>query len=83
MKANIISKLEELLANADISAVANKVKDLQREYEQSFSKEMEKAKQEFVDDGGKAKDFVYSKTAEDTKIIQLFEQYRKLKKQDE
>jgi hypothetical protein len=83
MKANIISKLEELLANADISAVANKVKDLQREYEQSFSKEMEKAKQEFVDDGGKAKDFVYNKTAEDTKIIQLFEQYRKLKKQDE
>jgi len=83
MKANIISKLEELLANADISAVANKVKDLQREYEQTFSKEMEKAKQEFVDDGGKARDFVFAKTADDTKIIQLFDQYRKLKKQDE
>ena len=83
MKANIISKLEELLANADISAVANKVKDLQREYEQSFSKEMEKAKQEFVDDGGKARDFIYTKTAEDTKIIQLFDQYRKIKKQEE
>ena len=55
MKANIISKLEELLSSGDVSAVANKVKDLQREYEQSFSKEMEKAKQEFVDDGGKAK----------------------------
>jgi hypothetical protein len=83
MKANIISKLEELLANADISAVAKKVKELQREYEQSFSKEMEKAKQEFIDDGGKARDFIYSKTTEDTKIIQLFEQYRKLKKQEE
>ncbi len=83
MKANIISKLEELLANTDISAVANKVKDLQREYEQSFSKEMEKAKQEFVDDGGKARDFIYTKTAEDTKIIQLFDQFRKLKKQEE
>jgi len=81
MKANIISKLEDLLAVADISAVANKVKDIQREYEQSFSKEMEKAKQEFVDEGGKAKDFIYAKTAEDTQIIQLFENYRKLKKQ--
>lgn len=83
MKTNIISKLEELLATADISAVAHKVKDLQREYEQAFSKEMEKAKQEFVDDGGKARDFIYAKSAEDTKIIELFDRFRKLKKQQD
>jgi hypothetical protein len=83
MKANIISKLEELLANADMSAVANKVKDLQREYEQAFSKEMEAAKQEFVDEGGKARDFIYAKSAEDSKIIDLFDKFRKQKKQQD
>lgn len=83
MKTNIITKMEELLANADTSAVANKVKDLQREYEQAFSKEMEAAKQEFVDEGGKARDFVYSKTEEDNRIIELFDKFRKLKKQQD
>src|ERR1700740_721215 len=81
MKANIITKLEDLLTNVDISAVANKIKDIQREYEQAFSKEMEAAKQEFVDEGGKARDFIYSKSAEDTRIIELFEKFRSLKKQ--
>lgn len=83
MKAEIITQLEELLASADISAVATKVKHLQRDYEQAFSKEMEKARQEFMDEGGKTRDFVYTKTAEDTRIIQLFEQFRKLKKQQD
>lgn len=81
MKANIITKLEDLLTNVDISAVANKIKDIQREYETAFSKEMEKAKQEFVDEGGKARDFIYSKSVEDTKIIELFDKFRSLKKQ--
>ncbi|MDP2388437.1 MAG: DUF349 domain-containing protein [Bacteroidota bacterium] len=81
MKANIITKLEDLLTNVDISAVANKIKDIQREYETAFSKEMEKAKQEFVDEGGKARDFIYSKSVEDTKIIDLFDKFRSLKKQ--
>lgn len=81
MKANIIAKLEDLLTNVDISAVANKIKDIQREYEQAFSKEMEQAKQEFVDEGGKARDFIYSKSVEDTRIIELFDRFRKLKKQ--
>ncbi|MFL5752038.1 MAG: DUF349 domain-containing protein [Bacteroidia bacterium] len=83
MKADIITQLEGLLANTDISAVATQVKHLQRDYEQAFSKEMEKAKQEFIDDGGKTRDFIYSKTAEDTRIIELFEQFRKLKKQQD
>ena len=83
MKAEIITQLEGLLANADVSAVATQVKHLQRDYEQAFSKEMEKAKQEFIDDGGKTREFVYTKTAEDTKIIDLFEQFRKLKKQQD
>jgi hypothetical protein len=83
MKANIIAKLEDLLANADMGAVANKIKDIQREYEQAFSKEMEAAKQEFVDEGGKARDFIYSKSQEDDRIIELFEKFRKLKKQQE
>ncbi len=83
MKTEIITKLEELLANASISVVAPQVKHLQRDYENAFSKEMENAKQEFIDDGGKIRDFVYSKTAEDAKIIELFDKFRKLKKQED
>ncbi len=80
MKSELISKLEGLLDESDISAVAPRIKNIQREYEQLFQKDLEKARQEFTDEGGKARDFVYVKTAEDEKIIQLLEQYRKKKK---
>lgn len=80
MKSELIEKLEGLLAEADISAVAPRIKSIQREYEQLFQKDLDKARQEFVDEGGKARDFVYAKTPEDEKIIQLLEQFRKKKK---
>ena len=83
MKSEIIRKMEEVLANADTSAVASQAKLLQREYEQAFSSEMEKARQEFIDEGGRARDFIYSKTKEDEKIVELFDKFRKLKKQNE
>ncbi len=80
MKQEILTKLEELLNHADVNTAAAQVKQLQREYENAFSKEMEKAKQEFIDEGGKTRDFIYSKTVEDQQIISLFEKFRNLKK---
>lgn len=69
------------MAEADISAVAPRIKNIQREYEQLFQKGLEKARQEFTDEGGKARDFVYTKSAEDEKIIALLEKFRKMKKE--
>ena len=83
MKSEIISKMEELLASADISAVAPRIKNIQREYEQLFQKSLELARQEFIDGGGKARDFVYSKSEEDEKIIRLLEKFRLLKKESD
>ena len=83
MKTEIISKMEELLASADISAVATRIKNIQREYEQLFQKGLEKARQDFLDEGGKAKDFIYTKSEEDEKIIRLLEKYRLMKKEAE
>ena len=83
MKSEIILKLEELLANTDISAVSSKIKNIQREHEQLFQKNLEKARSEFIAEGGKAKDFIYAKTEEDEKIISLLERFRLMKKESE
>lgn len=80
MKAEIIKKLEAVLSGDDISAVANQVKSLQREYETIFSKEVEKARMDFISDGGKARDFVFEKSEEDKAILDLLEKFRQMKK---
>ena len=81
MKQDIITKLENLLQQEDINTASAQIKTIQREYEDAFSKEMETAKQSFTDEGGRARDFVYTKSKEDEKIVELFEKFRKLKKQ--
>jgi hypothetical protein len=81
MKQDIITKLEHLLEHEDINTAAAQIKTIQREYEEAFSKEMEAAKQSFTDEGGRARDFVYTKSKEDEKIVELFDKFRKLKKQ--
>ncbi len=82
MKAEIITKLEELL-NKGASEVANDVRTLQKEYQKQWTAEFEQAKQAFVDEGGKAKEFVYEKNADDQKIAELFEKHLKLKKEED
>jgi hypothetical protein len=82
MKTEIIAKLEELLKQ-NAGEVANDVRILQKEYQKQWTTEFEKAKQSFIDEGGKAKEFVYEKEADDKKISALFEQYNKLKKEDD
>jgi hypothetical protein len=82
MKAEIITKLEELLTRA-ASEVANDVRTLQKEYQKQWTSEFEQAKQAFVDEGGKAKEFTYEKNADDLKIAELFEKHLKLKKEED
>jgi hypothetical protein len=82
MKAEIITKLEELL-NKTASEVANDVRTLQKEYQKQWTTEFEQAKQAFVDEGGKAKEFVYEKNLDDQKIADLFEKHLKLKKEED
>jgi len=80
MKTEIITKLETLLQQEDFAAASAQIKTIQREYENTFEKEIEKAKQAFVDEGGRARDFAYARTADDDKIIILFEKFRRLQK---
>ncbi len=82
MKTEIITKLEELLKQ-NAGEVANDVRILQKEYQRLWTTEFETAKQSFIDDGGKAKEFVYEKKAEDNKVAELFEAFNKLKKEDD
>jgi hypothetical protein len=82
MKAEIITKLEELL-NKAASEVANDVRTLQKEYQKQWTTEFEQAKQAFLDEGGKAKEFVYEKNLDDQKIADLFEKHLKLKKEED
>ena len=83
MKTTIITKLEEMLQQPEASAVAHQMRTLQKEYQKLWTAEFEKAKQEFVDEGGKAKEFEYAKSAEDLKIAQLFEKFEKRKKEED
>lgn len=82
MKAAIIAKLEELL-DQPAGEVANDVRTLQKEYQKQWTTEFETAKQSFIDEGGKAKEFVYEKNADDVKITALFEKFNKLKKEED
>lgn len=80
MKTELISKLEELLTK-DAGEVANDVRALQKEYQKLWTLEFEKAKQAFVDEGGKAKEFEYPKQAEDLNFESLIDKFGKLKKE--
>lgn len=82
MKTEIIAKLEELLSKS-AGEVANDVRTLQKEYQKLWTAEFETAKQAFIDEGGKAKEFIYEKSAEDKRIGDLIEKFNKLKKDEE
>ncbi len=83
MKTELITKIEELLDQPDASAVANQVRALQKEYQKIWTAEFEKARQEFIDEGGKAKEFEYTGSAEHDRISRLFETFEKKKKDEE
>lgn len=82
MKTELIAKLEELLTK-DAGEVATDVRALQRDYQKQWTLEFEKARQAFVDEGGKAKEFEFPKQAEDEKFDRLIEQFQKQKKESD
>jgi len=79
MKTELIAKLEELLTK-DAGEVAANVRALQKEYQKLWTTEFETARQTFVDEGGKPKEFEYPKQAEDLKFEELLDKHAKLKK---
>ena len=79
MKTILITKLEELLLK-EVGEVAADVRTLQKEYQKLWTSEFENAKQVFIDDGGRAKEFEFPKQTNDIKFESLFEKYSKLKK---
>ncbi len=83
MKQVIITKMEEMLQQPEVSAVANQMRTLQKEYKKLWTIEFEKAKQEFVEEGGKAKEFEYAESSEDIKISNLMEKFEKRKKEED
>lgn len=82
MKTQLITKLEELLMN-EAGDVATEVRTLQKEYQKLWTLEFENAKQQFVDEGGKAKEFNYPKQPEDIHFESLIDKYNKLKKDND
>jgi hypothetical protein len=83
MKNVIITKLEEMLQQPEASAVAHQMRTLQKEYQKLWTAEFETAKQEFVEEGGKAKEFEYAKSVEDLKISELIDKIEKKKKEED
>ena len=80
MKTILITKLEELLLK-EVGEVAADVRTLQKEYQKLWTSEFENAKQVFIDDGGRAKEFEFPKQTNDIKFESLLENYSKLKKE--
>lgn len=80
MKSELIAKMEELLLK-DTGEVATGVRTLQKEYQKQWTADFEKAKQAFIDEGGKSKEFEYHKQAEDIQFENLIEKFNKLKKE--
>lgn len=81
-KQEIIEKLKELLQQPALS-VSKEVRTLEKEYKKIWTEEFEKAKQAFIDEGGKAKDFTYSKSKEDEEIAELLQKFEKKKESEE
>ncbi len=82
MKAELIAKMEELLTK-EAGEVALEVRQLQRDFQRAWTAEFEKARQDFINEGGKAKDFEYSRQPEDDTFDKLLEKYKQLKKQSD
>lgn len=81
-KQEIINKLKELLEKSALETQKD-VRLLEKEYKKIWTEEFEKAKQIFIDEGGKAKDFVYPKSHEDEEIAELIVRFNKKKEKEE
>ncbi len=83
MKTELIEKVELLLQSEDILGNAPEIRILQSGFETELAAETDKAKQEFIAEGGNPKEFVFNKQADDLKLEELFKTFRELKKEKE
>lgn len=81
-KQEIIEKLRELLRQPALD-VQKEVRFIEKEYKKIWTEEFESAKQKFIDEGGKAKDFIYNKSKEDDEIIELLLKFENKKEAEE
>jgi hypothetical protein len=79
MKTELISRMEDLLTK-DAGEVAADVRNLQKEYQKLWTAEFEAAKQAFINEGGRSRDFEYAKHPDDIRFEELVEQYNRHKK---
>jgi hypothetical protein len=83
MKTEMIEKLEKMLSTGDVPGISSEIRTLRLNYETALSKELEESRQAFMDSGGLAGDFVFTKQEEDSKLEDLFQQFQALKKAHE
>ncbi len=81
-KQEVIQRLKEFLQQSALE-VQKEVKKLEREYKKIWTEEFEKAKQAFIDEGGKAKDFVFPRTKEDDEMAEIIAAFEKKKETEE
>lgn len=82
MKTDLIQKMEELLLK-DAGEVANEVRALQKAFQKEQQLALEKARLEFINDGGKSADFVMPADPIDQQFEEKLRVYQKLKKEQE
>lgn len=82
MKTELIQKLDELLLK-DAAEVANEVRALQKAFQKEQQAHAEKAKQDFVEAGGNARDFVLEADPLDAQFESRLKDYQVLKKEQE
>jgi hypothetical protein len=82
MKTELIAKLEELMQKDPAESAAD-VRAVQKDYQRLWHAELEKAKQEYIESGGSATEFDYSKQPEDVQFENLIEKFNALKKESD
>src|ERR1051325_709221 len=83
MKTGLIAKLEDLIGK-DPAESSAEVRALQKEFQRLKNSEIEKARQEFINEGGKSHNFQEpGKSPEDLKFESLVHQYEKQKKEND
>ncbi|MCX8079868.1 MAG: DUF349 domain-containing protein [Bacteroidia bacterium] len=75
-KKSIVAKMQELLEKDPIE-VQRDFHRLEKEFKKVWTEIFEEQKREFVEGGGKAKDFIYIKKDEDIKFENIAERFKK------
>ncbi len=78
-KLELITHLGELLANHPVETIINDVENIKINYYKKHKAEIEKARKNFVEQGGELEDFMASDDPYENEIKELLRKYRDLK----